>query len=71
MWNKLKINKNHFFIKELKIVYIKSRVSEAAIKHIASWMKDTFLNLFLEVEEVLSIINKMYNDLNHCHMTQQ
>ncbi len=33
-------------------------------------MKDTFLNSFLEVEEVLLIINKMYNDLNHYHMTQ-
>ena len=70
MQNKLKINKNHFSIKELKIVYIKSQVSEAAIKHITSWMRDTFLNLFLEVEEVLSIINKMYNDLNHHHTTQ-
>ncbi len=71
MRNKLKTNKNHFSIKELKIVYIESRVSKAAIKHIASWMRNTFLNLFLEVEEVLSIINKMYNDLNHYHTTQQ
>ncbi len=71
MQNKLKINKNHFSIKELKIVYIESWVSEAAIKHIASRMKDMFLNFFLEVEKVLSIINKMYNNLNHHHMTQQ
>ncbi len=70
MWNKLKINKNHFSIKELKIVYIESQVSEATIKHIASWIRNTFLNFFLEVEEVLSIINKMYNDLNCYHMTQ-
>jgi len=55
----------------LKIVYIESRVSEAAIKHIVSWMRDTSLNFFLEVEEVLSIINKMYDDLNHHHTTQQ
>ncbi len=41
MWNKLKANKNHFFIEELKIVYIESRVSEAAIKHIASRMQNT------------------------------
>ena len=34
-------------------------------------MKDTSLNFFLEVEEVLSIINKMYDDLNHHHTTQQ
>ncbi len=34
-------------------------------------MRDTSLNLFLEVEEVLSIINKMYNDFNHHHTTQQ
>ncbi len=71
MRNKLKINKNHFSIKELKIVYIESRVSEAAIKHIASCMQDIFLNSFLEVEEVLSIINKMYDDLNHHHTTQR
>ncbi len=71
MWNKLKINKNYFSIEELKIAYIESRVSEAAIKHIASWMRNMILNFFLEVEEVLSIINKMYNDLNHHHTTQR
>ncbi len=71
MRNKLKANKNHFSIEELKIAYIESRVSEAAIKHIASRMQDTFLNSFLEVEEVLSIINKMYDDLNRHHTTQQ
>ncbi len=71
MWNKLKTNKNHFSIKELKIVYIKSRVSKAVIKHIASRMWDIFLNSFLEVEEVLSIIDKMYNDFNHHHTTQR
>ncbi len=71
MWNKLKTNKNHFSIEELKIAYIESRVSEAATKHIASRMQDIFLNSFLEVEEVLSIINKMYDDLNHHHTTQR
>ncbi len=71
MWNKLKINKNHFSIEKLKIVYIESRVSEAVIKHIAFCMQDIFLNSFLEVEEVLSIIDKMYDDLNHHHMTQR
>jgi hypothetical protein len=71
MQNKLKANKNHFSIEELKIAYIESRVSEAAIKHIASQMRDTSLNFFLEVVEVLSIINKMYDDLNHHHMTQR
>ncbi len=71
MWNKLKTNKNHFSIEELKIVYIESRVSEAAIKHIASCMQDIFLNSFLKVEEVLLIINKMYDDFNHYHTTQR
>ncbi len=42
MQNKLKANKNHFSIEELKIVYIESRVNEAAIKHIASWMRNMF-----------------------------
>ncbi len=71
MWNKLKANKNHFFIEELKIVYIESWVSEAATKHIASRMWDIFLNSFLEVEEVLSIIDKMYDDFNRRHTTQR
>ncbi len=71
MQNKLKTNKNHFSIKELKIAYIESWVSEAAIKHIASCMQDIFLNSFLEVEKVLSMINKMYDNLNHHHTTQR
>ncbi len=71
MWNKLKTNKNYFSIKELKIAYIESWVSEVAIKHSASCMQNIFLNSFLEVEEVLSMINKMYNDFNHHHTTQQ
>jgi hypothetical protein len=71
MRNKLKINKNHFSIEELKMVYIESQVSEAAIKHIASRMQDTFLNSFLEAEEVLSIIDKMYDDFNHHHIAQR
>ncbi len=69
MQNKLKINKNHFSIKKLKIVYIKSWVSEATIKHIALQMRNMSLNFFLEVEEVLLIINKMYDDFNHHHTT--
>jgi len=40
MQNKLKINKNHFSIEKLKIAYIESWVSEAAIKHIASCMQN-------------------------------
>jgi len=71
MQNKLKINKNYFSIKELKIAYIESRVSEAAIKHIASQIRNMTLNFFLKVKEVLSIINKMYDDFNHHYMTQQ
>ncbi len=71
MQNKLKINKNHFSIKELKIAYIKSRVDKTAIKHIATWMRNMITNSFLEAEEILSIINKMYDDLNHHHTTQR
>ncbi len=69
MRNKLKINKNHFFTKELKIIYIKSRVNEAIAQHIISRMRDIFLNSFLKVKDVLLIINKIYNDLNHRYIT--
>ncbi len=71
MRNKLKINKNHFSIEKLKIAYIKSWVDETAIKHIATQMRNMITNSFLEAEEILSIINKMYNDLNHYHTIQR
>ncbi len=71
MQNKLKMNKNHFSIEEMKIAYVKSRVSETMIKHIALRMKDTVTNSFLEAKKILSIINKMYNNLNQHHMIQQ
>ncbi len=71
MRNKLKMNKNHFSIEEMKIAYVKSRVSETTIKHITSQMRDTITNSFLEAEEILSIINKMYDDLNRHHTTQR
>ncbi len=71
MQNKLKTNKNHFSIEEMKIAYVKSRVSETTIKHIALRMRNMITNSFLEAEEILSIINKMYDDFNQHHMTQQ
>ena len=71
MQNKLKMNKNHFSIEEMKIVYVKSRVSETTIKHIALRMRNMITNSFLEAEEILSIINKMYDDFNRHHMTQR
>ncbi len=71
MQNKLKMNKNHFSIEEMKIAYVKSRVSETTIKHIAFRMRNMITNSFLEAEEILSIINKMYNDFNWHHMTQR
>jgi len=64
MQNKLKMNKNHFSIEEMKIAYVKSRVSETMIKHIALKMKDMITNSFLEAEEILLIINKIYDDFN-------
>ncbi len=70
MWNKLKMNKNHFSIEEMKIAYVKSRVSETMIKHIAFRMRNMITNLFLKAEKILLIINKMYNDLNQRYTTQ-
>ncbi len=64
MWNKLKMNKNHFSIEEMKFAYVKSWVSETMIKHIAFRMRNMITNSFLEAEEILLIINKMYNDFN-------
>ncbi len=48
----------------MKIAYVKSRVSETMIKHIALRMRNMITNSFLEAEEILLIINKMYNNFN-------
>ncbi len=71
MRNKLKMNKNHFSIEEMKIAYVKSQVSETTVKHIAFRMRNMITNSFLEAEEILSILNKMYDDLNQRHTTQR
>ncbi len=70
MQNKLKMNKNHFSIEEMKIAYVKSWVSEMMIKHIALRMKNMIMNSFLEAEKILLILNKMYDDFNQHYMTQ-
>ena len=41
------------------------------IKHIALRMRKIITNSFLEAEKILLIINKMYNDFNQHHTTQQ
>ena len=69
MRNKLKTNKNYFFTEKLKIVYIESRISKAVVKHIVSRMRNIFLNSFLKVEDVLLMINKMYDDFNRRYTT--
>ncbi len=71
MRNKLKMNKNHFSIEELKIAYVKSWVNETMIKHIAFRMRNAIMNSFLEAEEMLLIINKMYDNFNQRHTTQR
>ncbi len=58
------MNKNYFSIEEMKIVYVKSWVSETMIKHIALRIRNMITNSFLEAEEILSIMNKMYDNLN-------
>ncbi len=64
MQNKLKMNKNYFSIKEMKIAYVKSWVSETIIKHIALRIRNMITNSFLEAEEILLILNKMYDNFN-------
>ena len=71
MRNKLKANKDHFPTEELKIAYVESRVGGTAAKHIASRMRDAATNPFLEAEEVLSVINKVYGDSNRRHTAQR
>ncbi len=71
MQNKLKMNKNHFSIEEMKIAYMKSWVSETMIKHITFRMRNMITNSFLKAEKILLIINKMYDDFNQHYTIQR
>jgi hypothetical protein len=57
MRNKLKANPNHYPTNDLKITYIKSRIRGEAALYIIPYIRDTALNQFKTINEILNLLS--------------
>ncbi len=64
MRNKLKENVDWFSIETSKKTYVRIRIDEDAMKHLASQFKKNSIKLFLTAEEIFDDLNRMFDDFN-------
>ena len=64
MKNKLFVNANHFLSKEMKMIYIKSRTKDNAIKHLKFRMRKNAFYSFRTSDEILNAMKMIFDDLN-------
>ena len=64
MKNKLLVNANHFLSKEMKMIYIKNRMKNNAIKHLKFRMRKNVFYSFRTSDEMLNIMKMIFDDLN-------
>jgi hypothetical protein len=67
--NKLKANADHYSTDELKITYTESRINNEAALHITLRIRETALNRFKTINEVLDLLSKIYGDSDRRHIT--
>jgi hypothetical protein len=64
MNNKLKKNVDWFSIETSKKTYVRTRIDEDAMKHLASRFKKDSIKSFLIAEEIFDDLNRMFDDSN-------
>ena len=64
MKNKLFVNANHFLSEEMKMIYIKNRTKNNAIKHLKLRMRKNALYSFRISDEMLNAMKMIFDDLN-------
>ena len=64
MKNKLLIIANHFFSEKIKIIYIKSRTKNNALKHLKLRMRKNAFYSFRTSDEMLNAIKMIFDDFN-------
>jgi hypothetical protein len=64
MKNKLKKNADWFLIETRKKAYVRTRIDEDAIKHLASRFKKDSIKSFMIVEKIFDDLNRVFDDLN-------
>jgi hypothetical protein len=64
MKNKLKENADWFLIETSKKAYVRTRIDENAMKHLASRFKKNSIKSFMIVEKIFDDLNRIFDDLN-------
>ncbi len=64
MRNKLKENADWFSIETSKKAYVRTRIDEDAMKHLASRFKKDSIKSFMIVEKIFDDLNRVFDDLN-------
>ena len=64
MKNKLFVNANHFFSEKMKMIYIKSRTKNNAIKHLKFRMRKNAFYSFRINDEMLNVMKIIFDNFN-------
>jgi hypothetical protein len=64
MKNKLKKNADWFSIETSKKAYVRTRIDEDTMKHLASRFKKDSIKSFMIVEKIFDDLNRVFDDLN-------
>ena len=64
MKNELLVNANHFLSEEIRIIYIKNRTKDNAVKHLKFRMRKNALYSFRASDKMLNAMKMIFDDLN-------
>jgi hypothetical protein len=64
MKNKLKENADWFSIETSKKAYVRTRIDEDAMKHLASRFKKDSIKSFMTIEKIFDDLNRVFDDFN-------
>jgi lipopolysaccharide biosynthesis regulator YciM len=69
MQNKLKTNKNWYFIERMTMTYVNIKLNEETYKHISTRLNKNFTRRYLIVNEIFDDLKKVYANSNKMQTT--
>ena len=64
MKNKLLVNANHFLSKKMKMIYIKNRTKNNAVKYLNFRIRKNAFYLFRTSDKMLNVMKIIFDDFN-------